>query len=95
VSCKAERKHLQRVAELGCIVCRNTGLGETPAHAHHINSKTMGRKSNDYETIPLCPAHHNGGAHGIAVHSGLETWERNFGTERQLLQQVREELGIA
>ncbi|TKV21909.1 hypothetical protein FDX01_06260 [Citrobacter sp. wls613] len=31
---KAEQRHLDRVVALGCIVCRNEGLGESPAVIH-------------------------------------------------------------
>ena len=35
---KADSLHLSRVAALGCIVCRNQNLGETPAEIHHIRT---------------------------------------------------------
>ncbi len=55
----------------------------------------MGRKSSDFETIPLCPTHHQYSGHGeIAVHDGLESWEARYGTERELLIQTWDELGI-
>lgn len=98
---KAEREHLARVAALGCCVCRNEGLGDTPASAHHINCGAMGRKASDFETIPLCPSHHQYadgtakyGGH-IAVHRGLESFEARYGTERELLEQTLRELGMA
>ena len=95
---KATREHLAKVAALGCVACRNEGLGETPAQAHHINCHAMGRKASDFETIPLCHPHHQE-ADGtakfqghIAVHRSLEDWEARYGTERQLLEQVLREL---
>ncbi len=36
---KAERKHMDRVSEIGCIVCRNLGYGYVPAEIHHIEGK--------------------------------------------------------
>lgn len=90
---KAERDHLNRVASLGCIVCRNLGYGETPAHVHHIRTgKGMGQRANHFETLPLCPEHHQHGGYGIAIHAGQKTWEANFGTEIELLEQVKMEL---
>lgn len=95
---KAGRAHLAAVASLGCCVCRNEGLGPTPAHAHHINCATMGRKASDMETIPLCKIHHQEGDgaakhHGhIAVHRGLESFEARYGRERELLAQTLREL---
>jgi Recombination enhancement, RecA-dependent nuclease len=96
----ANRKHLEKVASLGCIVCRNLGLGETPANAHHINCKGMAMKSDDFETIPLCSGHHqyaDGTAKfqgHIAVHKSLEKFEERYGTERELLEQTLIELGV-
>mgnify|MGYP003328680870 CR=1 FL=1 len=34
----AEKKHMKRVAELGCIACRKLGYEDTPAELHHITS---------------------------------------------------------
>lgn len=88
----AERKHLAAVASLGCIVCRNLGLGDTGPNTaiHHIRHQVgMGRRASHFETLPLCPAHHQTGGHGVAIHAGKETWERLYGTEVELLEQVR------
>ena len=67
---KDERDHMGRVADLCCVVCRNEGLGNTPAMVHHIGNGTMGKRASNYEVIPLCPAHHQCGGHGVAVHAG-------------------------
>lgn len=93
---KAEREHLNRVAELCCIACRNAGLGETPAEIHHIRvGQGRGQRASDYDTIPLCPFHHRQGGHGNAIHAGQQAWEAVHGTELELLAQVRIELGVA
>jgi hypothetical protein len=52
---KAEKEHMGRVAALSCVVCRNLGLGESPAEVHHIGNGTMGKRASNHETIPLCP----------------------------------------
>ena len=86
---KADKAHLSRVAALGCIICRR------PAAIHHIRTgQGMGQRSGPRETIPLCPDHHQHGGHGGAIHAGQETWEAKFGTELELLAQVRAELGV-
>ena len=89
---KAERDHMGAVAALGCVVCRNLGFGPSPAEVHHIGNGTLGKKASNYETIALCPSHHRNGGHGVAVHAGRKTFEANYGTERQLLEQTRREL---
>ena len=70
-----EKKHLSKVASMGCIVCVNLGLGETPAEIHHIGNGTMGKRANNYEAIALCPIHHRTGGIGVAVHAGRESFE--------------------
>lgn len=84
---KAEKEYLNRVAELGCIIC------ESPAEIHHKSRGAgMGRKSSNYETIPLCHVHHRTGGYGVAIHEGLETFESIFGTEDELIQKVQKML---
>ncbi len=52
------KRHMGRVAALGCIACRRLGLGESIAAVHHIREGRIAR--NDWLTIPLCPEHHTG-----------------------------------
>ena len=90
---KAEKEHLSKVAEIGCIVCLNENYGQSPAEIHHIRSgQGMAQRASNYEVIPLCPIHHRNGGHGVAVHAGIETWQERFGTEVELLNQVKEML---
>ena len=87
---QAERKHLDAVAGLGCIVCYNMGHPDTPACIHHIRAgQGMSQRASNYETIPLCPTHHQHGGFGVAIHAGQKTWEGIHGTEAELLEQVR------
>ena len=90
---KAENQHLSRVAELACVVCRNEGLGETPASCHHIrDGQGMSQRASHWEVIPICHHHHQG-AEGIHT-LGTKTWQARYGAERDLLAQIRMELGI-
>lgn len=91
---KAEQSHMDKVARLGCCVCRNLGDGPTPAELHHIREGQGGAmRASNYEVIPLCPWHHRLGGHGNALHAGQKTWESKFGTERELLEQTWREVG--
>ncbi len=91
---KADSIHLSRVAALGCIVCRNHNLGETPAEIHHIRTgQGTSQRAEHRKSIPLCHMHHRNGGYGVAIHAGRKQWERNFGTELQLLEQVQLDLG--
>lgn len=88
---KEEKRHLGRVAELGCIVCRNIGFGKTPAEIHHIrNGQGMAQRASHFETIPLCPMHHRLGGYGVAFHAGAKVWQELYGYERDLLKEVME-----
>ena len=45
----AEKRHMGRVAALGCILCDHLGLGATPAQVHHIREgQGMSQRANDY-----------------------------------------------
>lgn len=84
------REYMGKVAAIGCILCRQLGYGPTPATVHHIRTGIgMGKRASDFDTIPLCPEHHQGmtGIHGM----GRKAWERHHGiTELQLLQETKE-----
>lgn len=93
MSTKAEKAYLNRLVEMGCIVCKNLGYGASPAHVHHIRTGIgMGQRASNYDTIPLCPTHHQHGGIGVAIHAGQKTWEALYGTELELLKQTKEEL---
>lgn len=95
----AERNHLDAVASLGCIVCHNEGMGYAPAEIHHLkrNPETgaklgMSQRASHFHTIPLCPTHHRAGGFGVAYHAGPRQFEKLYGTETELWNQVRERL---
>lgn len=90
---KAEKLWLSDVASLGCVCCRNLGFGDSPAEVHHVrNGVGKGQRSSHFDTIPLCPAHHRTGGHGVALHAGRRTFEQSFGTELALMWQTKREV---
>lgn len=87
---RRERDHMGRVAELGCIVCRNAGLGETPAQVHHLREGQGGaQRASNWLTIPLCPEHHTG---KDSIHGDRRGFEARYGSELDLLAQTIGEL---
>ncbi|MGH1361014.1 MAG: Ref family recombination enhancement nuclease [Burkholderiaceae bacterium] len=62
----ASKRHMGKVAALGCILCDISGRGYQEAEVHHIQSGAMGKRANDFLTVPLCPPCHRGsaGRHG-------------------------------
>lgn len=48
-----ERRHLGRVAAMGCLVC------DSPSTVHHVTSDGFQRLTRTHRRIvPLCPQHH-------------------------------------
>ena len=89
----AEKRHMARVAALGCCVCRKLGYGETPAQVHHIKEECgAGQRQSGFLSIPLCPSHHTEGGPGVAYHAGWRQFERAYGTELALLAHTLEAL---
>jgi hypothetical protein len=74
------KKHMGRIAGLGCIVCHQLGHGYTPAEVHHIGDTS---DRSDFLTIPLCVEHHRGasGFHGL----GEREFNRRFKTSETKL----------
>ena len=87
-----EKKHLDKVQQVGCIVCANRGFPNVPAEIHHTRGKTI--KDAHLYVIPLCPAHHRYGGHTepISRHPYKKRFEDAYGTEAELLEQVQENL---
>ena len=81
---KQEKLHMSKVAALGCIIC-----GMSLVHLHHIRyaGLGMGRRSSNYEVIPLCQFHHQG---SFSVHATPKAFEEKYGTQKQLLEKVLE-----
>lgn len=93
---KAEKQHLQRVADLGCIACYLSGTPGTPCEVHHIRAGVgMGQRSSHFRAIGLCPAHHRGTAHPAvpSIHLAKRAFIEEFGTEEELLKKVQELTG--
>jgi len=87
VATKAEKEHYAKLAELGCIACHVLGYGCSPCEIHHIRTGTgMAQKSHWSKAVGLCHNHHRNGGHGVAIHAGIEAFEKTIGmTEVELL----------
>lgn len=85
---KAERVHVNKVAELGCVACFiQFGEWGTPGEIHHLRNYTgIGLRADWYNVICLCVGHHRNSSEGkLAFHEGKQTFERNYGTQSELL----------
>jgi len=93
-STAAEKRHMQKVAEMGCIVCSHIyGHQDTPAQVHHARARHGWGRTSHLMTIPLCVEHHTG---KTGVHSmGRDEFEQMHGySEFRLLEIVQEKLGV-
>jgi hypothetical protein len=83
------KHHLDRVSDLGCILCRHLGLGVSPAEIHHVESIKDGL--SDFAVVPLCQEHHRGptGVHGLRRRGFEATYKL---TDIDLLAMVNREL---
>lgn len=63
----AGARWMGRVAEIGCVICRELGHGYAPAEVHHV-AEGSGLRS-DYAVAGLCAEHHRGGSglHGMGT----------------------------
>lgn len=88
---KDEKRYMRKVAELGCLVCLNNGYPDTPATIHHIRTGYgVGQRAPHNEILPLCPTHHQFGGYGeVGYHQAPGRFEERYGTELELLEQVR------
>ena len=83
---KAQRQHYDKIARLGCSLCRFVlKIEDSPCHLHHIR---RAGKRKDAPVIGLCPIHHQGsntGIHGL----GRSAWESLYSTtEEELLEKT-------
>ena len=89
---KNEKNALNKIARLGCILCRTAfGVQDSPAELHHYRRFGQPRSASDI--LPLCPEHHRGntGVHGL----GRKGFEAKWGvTQDTLLEKVHELLKL-
>jgi len=80
-----EKKHMDRVSQLGCIVCRLQGFYGVPAEIHHIEGKT--KLDTHFKVLPLCFEHHRMGSdkEPISRHPYKKRFVEAYGTEQELL----------
>jgi Recombination enhancement, RecA-dependent nuclease len=88
---KAEKLWMNRIVDLGCIVCQNEFNVFSPASVHHLDGKT--KEGSHLLTIPLCFNHHQSGFNDencVSRHPHKSSFEKRYGTEQELLKQCQE-----
>lgn len=90
---KDEKRWLDAITQLGCIVCIIEGIEGTPAEPHHRLSG--GRRMGHRYSIPLCPPHHRSGRNDARVVSRDQCqrrFEARYGTEAALQARTEREV---
>jgi len=92
----AEKRHIDRVAKIGCLVClREMGIF-SPASPHHCDGRT--KRGAHFKIIPLCGVHHQGGNNTdeyVSVHPYKAAFYARYGSEQELLDAVDDLIGRA
>lgn len=94
---KADNAWMALIVELGCIACLVQGTPGSFAEIHHIREgQGRGQRSDHQHSLALCPAHHRGTDHPrtASIHMAKRAFITQFGTEAELLERTRQELGL-
>jgi Recombination enhancement, RecA-dependent nuclease len=89
---KDEKKRLNKIAELGCILCSEIyGFEGTPSELHHVRRHGSVRSTSP--VLALCPEHHRNG--NDSLHRlGVNAFEDKHGiTCAELLERQDKRLG--
>ncbi len=89
---KLEREWMNRIADLGCVACKQDGI-ESPASVHHIIQGN--RRLGHLYSIGLCYPHHQGDGRQVpSVHYTKRTFVQRYGTELELLAELQVVLNV-
>lgn len=83
------------VAGLCCMLCRHLGIADdTPAIVHHLRTGQGRMRASHYDTIPLCPTHHQFSGQGIHD-MGRQQFAALYGvSEIELLEMTKKMTGL-
>lgn len=85
VPTREERLWMDRMVQVGCIVCRLYKKVYTPAEVHHLEGKV--KPNAHLLTLPLCPCHHRlPGKAWVSRADGKKVFEAEFMPELDLLE---------
>ena len=93
----AERSFMDAAAALGCIACAKDGIINPWVSLHHIDGRT--KPGAHLLVLPLCAPHHqqddSDPVGRLSVHGHKAQFTARYGTELELLAEIRASLGIA
>ncbi len=93
----AEKRRFGKIADIPCpIPVKRKDGSITPCGSaviiHHKTGAGMGRKSSNYDVMGICPIHHTDGGEGVAIHAGVETWEKLYGTQNYWIEWTQDQI---
>jgi len=86
---KKEQEHMEKVARLGCLICRKEGNPFSPCELHHIRDVSMiglGQRAKHTQCIPLCQKHHRTSKESF--HHNSRAFSKKWGSQRDLLKET-------
>jgi hypothetical protein len=88
---KDEKKRLNQIAELGCILCSEVlGFEGTPSELHHV--RRHGNVRSASPVLGLCPEHHRNGNNSLH-RLGVNGFEKKWGIScEELLERQNKKL---
>lgn len=89
----AEKLLHDRIAQMGCVACRQDGKLNTWVSIHHVHGRT--KPGAHMQVLPLCAGHHVGdGTDTISVHPWKKRFEERYGKQDDLVAAQWAELGV-
>lgn len=88
----AEKLLHDKVAQLGCVACRQEGIFNTHISIHHVHGRT--KPGAHMHVLPLCAPHHVDDGTALAVHPHKRRWEAQYGKQDDLVAAQWKELGV-
>ncbi|WP_274644851.1 Ref family recombination enhancement nuclease [Pseudomonas serbica] len=89
----AEKLLHDRIAQLGCIACRQHGIFNTHISIHHVHGRT--KPGAHMQVLALCEGHHVGdGSDTISVHPWKRRFEERYGKQDDLVAAQWADLGV-
>lgn len=87
---KADIEFQDRIASIGCIVCRKQGIENDMVSIHHIDGRT--KQGAHRKVLPLCHEHHQWADNQkpkrwFTLHGNKAEFEREYGSQYDLLDQ--------
>ena len=82
---KQDKARDEIIRQIGCIIEVDGIMCGAECCPHHITGAGMGAKDAHNRTFGLCLWHHTANDFGHAVHNGTKTFEKNYGTQEDLL----------